>query len=213
MKIKNKSLSEKSKKWLKRHLNDEFVKKSKEEKYRSRAAYKLIEIDKKFNLLQSCKSAVDLGAAPGSWTELLIEKLTKPNQIIAIDLLDIKPLENVKIFKDDFNSEKFRNYLDENGPFDLFLSDASPNLTGNKSADFLQSLELLESIFEIALKDLSVGGNFVAKYFRSGDIKALIVNAKKNFEKVTSFKPDSSRKESSEIYLVCLKKKRQLIDK
>ena len=207
MKIKNKSLSEKSKKWLKRHLKDEFVKKSKEEKYRSRAAYKLIEIDKKFNLLKSCKSAVDLGAAPGSWTELLNEKLTKPNQIIAIDLLDIKPLENVKIFKDDFNSEKFRNYLDENGPFDLFLSDASPNLTGNKSADFLQSLELLESIFEIALKDLSVGGNFVAKYFRSGDIKALIVNAKKNFEKVTSFKPDSSRKESSEIYLICLKKK------
>ena len=92
MKIKNKSLSEKSKKWLKRHLKDEFVKKSKEEKYRSRAAYKLIEIDKKFNLLKSCKSAVDLGAAPGSWTELLIEKLTKPNQIIAIDLLDIKPL-------------------------------------------------------------------------------------------------------------------------
>ena len=213
MKIKNKSLSKKSKKWLKRHLKDEFVKKSKEEKYRSRAAYKLIEIDKKFNLLKSCKSAVDLGAAPGSWTEVLIEKLTKPNQIIAIDLLDIKPLKNVKIFKDNFISEKFRNYLDEYGPFDLFLSDASPNLTGNKSADFLQSLELLESIFEIALKDLSVGGNFVAKYFRSGDIKALIVNAKKNFEKVTSFKPDSSRKESSEIYLVCLKKKRQLIDK
>ena len=213
MKIKNKSLSEKSKKWLKRHLKDEFVKRSKEEKYRSRAAYKLIEIDKKFNLLKSCKSAVDLGAAPGSWTELLTEKLTKPNQIIAIDLLDINPLENVKIFKDDFNSEKFRNYLDENGPFDLFLSDVSPNLTGNKSADFLQSLELLESTFEIALKNLVVGGNFVSKYFRSGDIKALIVNAKKNFEKVTSFKPDSSRKESSEIYLVCLKKKRQLIDK
>ena len=207
MKIKNKSLSKKSKKWLKRHLNDEFVKKSKEEKYRSRAAYKLIEIDKKFNLLKSCKSAVDLGAAPGSWTELLTEKLTKPNQIIAIDLLDIKPLENVKIFKDDFNSEKFSNYLAENGPFELFLSDASPNLTGNKSADFLQSLELIESTFKIALKDLAVGGNFVAKYFRSGDIKDLIVNAKKNFEKVTSFKPDSSRKESSEIYLVCLKKR------
>ena len=213
MKIKNKSLSEKSKKWLKRHLKDEFVKKSKEEKYRSRAAYKLIEIDKKFNLFKPCKSAVDLGAAPGSWSELLSEKLTEPSQIIAIDLLDIKPMKNVKIFKDDFNSEKFRNYLDKNGPFDLFLSDASPNLTGNKTADFLQSLELLENILEIALKDLAVGGNFVAKYFRSGDIKDLIVNAKKNFEKVTSFKPDSSRKESSEIYLVCLKKKRQLIDK
>ena len=207
MKIKNKSLSEKSKKWLKRHLKDEFVKKSKEEKYRSRAAYKLIEIDKKYNLLKSSKSAVDLGAAPGSWSELLSEKLAKPNQIIAIDLLNIKPLKNVKIFKEDFNSDKFRNYLNENGPFDLILSDASPNLTGNKLADFLQSLELLKITFEIALESLAVGGNFVAKYFRSGDIKDLIVNAKKNFEKVTSFKPDSSRKESSEIYLVCLKKR------
>ena len=207
MKIKNKSLPEKSKKWLKRHLKDEFVKKSREEKYRSRAAYKLIEIDKKFNLFKSSRSAVDLGAAPGSWSELLSEKLTKPSQIIAIDLLDVKPLKSVKIFKEDFNSNKFRNYLDENGPFDLFLSDASPNLTGNKSADFLQSLELLESTFEIALKNLAVGGNFVAKYFRSGDIKDLIVSAKKNFEKVTSFKPDSSRKESSEIYLICLKKR------
>ena len=207
MKIKNKSLSEKSKKWLKRHLKDEFVKKSIDEKYRSRAAFKLIEIDKKFNLFKSCKSAVDLGAAPGSWSELLSEKLIKPNQIIAIDLLNIKPLKNVKIFKDDFNSNKFRNFLNENGPYDLFLSDASPNLTGNKSADFLQSLELLENTFEIALKDLAVGGNFVAKYFRSGDIKDLIDIAKRNFEKVTSFKPSSSRKESSEIYLICLKKR------
>ncbi len=207
MKIKNKSLSEKSKKWLKRHLKDEFVKRSMEEKYRSRAAYKLIEIDKKYNILKSCKSAVDLGAAPGSWSELLSKNLTKPNHVIAIDLLDIKPLKNVLIFKEDFNSEKFRTYLDKNGPFDLFLSDASPNLTGNKSADFLQSLELLESVFEIALKNLAVGGNFVAKYFRSGDIKDLIDIAKRNFEKVTSFKPSSSRKESSEIYLICLKKR------
>ena len=208
--IKNKSLSEKSKKWLKRHLKDEFVKKSKEEKYRSRAAYKLLEIDKRFNLLKSSKSAVDLGAAPGSWSEILAKKLKKPNKIIAIDLLDIKPLKNVEIFKGDFNSNKFREFLNDNGPFDLFLSDASPNLTGSKSADFLQSLELLENIFEMTLKDLAVGGHFVAKYFRSGDIKDLLVKAKKNFAKVTSFKPDSSRKESSEIYLVCLKKKESI---
>jgi|TARA_B100000953_G_scaffold72088_1_gene58206 23S rRNA (uridine2552-2'-O)-methyltransferase len=213
MKIKNKSLSDKSKKWLKRHLKDEFVKKSKEEKYRSRAAYKLIEIDKKFNLLKSCKSAVDLGAAPGSWSEVLVERLKSPTKIVAIDLLDIKPLKNVEIIKGDFRSNDFANTLKNNGPFELLLSDASPNLTGNKTADFLQSLELIENIFEIALKDLSVGGHLVAKYFRSGDIKDLILKAKKNFAKVTSFKPDSSRKESSEIYLVCLKKKSPLIDK
>ena len=144
---------------------------------------------------------------------MLAKKLIKPNKIIAIDLLDIKPLKNVEILKGDFNSNKFKDFLNDNGPFDLFLSDASPDLTGSKSADFLQSLELLENIFEIALKNLTVGGNFVAKYFRSGDIKDLIVKAKKSFEKVTSFKPDSSRKESSEIYLICLKKKSQLIDK
>ena len=207
MKIKNKSLSDKSKKWLKRHLKDEFVKRSKVERYRSRAAYKLLEIDKKYNLLKSCNSAVDLGAAPGSWSEVLIERLNNPRKIVAIDLLPIKPLKNVQIIKGDFTSSDFANTLDKEGPFDLILSDASPNLTGNKTADFLQSLELIENIFEIALRDLSIGGHFVVKYFRSGDIKDLLVKAKKNFEKVASFKPDSSRKESSEIYLVCLKKR------
>ncbi len=210
MKIKNKSLSDKSKKWLKRHLNDEFVKKSKLERYRSRAAYKLLEIDKKYNLLKSCSSAVDLGAAPGSWSEILIERLNSPRKIIAIDLLHVKPLKNVQIIEGDFTSSDFANTLKKEGPFDLFLSDASPNLTGNKTADFLQSLELIENIFEIALRDLSTGGHFVAKYFRSGDIKDLLNKAKKNFEKVASFKPDSSRKESSEIYLVCLKKKKSV---
>jgi len=213
MKIKNKSLSDKSKKWLKRHLKDEFVKKSKLERYRSRAAYKLLEIDKKYNLLKSCSSAVDLGAAPGSWSEILIERLNSPRKIIAIDLLHVKPLKNVQIIEGDFTSSDFANTLKKEGPFDLFLSDASPNLTGNKTADFLQSLELIENIFEIALRDLSTGGHFVAKYFRSGDIKDLLNKAKKNFEKVASFKPDSSRKESSEIYLICLKKRSQLIDK
>ncbi len=210
MKIKNKSLSDKSKKWLKRHLKDEFVKKSKLERYRSRAAYKLLEIDKKYNLLKSCSSAVDLGAAPGSWSEILIERLNSPRKIIAIDLLHVKPLKNVQIIEGDFTSSDFANTLKKEGPFDLFLSDASPNLTGNKTADFLQSLELIENIFEIALRDLSTGGHFVAKYFRSGDIKDLLNKAKKNFEKVASFKPDSSRKESSEIYLVCLKKKKSV---
>ena len=210
MKIKNKSLSDKSKKWLKRHLKDEFVKKSKLERYRSRAAFKLLEIDKKYNLLKSCSSAVDLGAAPGSWSEILIERLNSPRKIIAIDLLHVKPLKNVHIIEGDFTSSDFANTLKKEGPFDLFLSDASPNLTGNKTADFLQSLELIENIFEIALRDLSTGGHFVAKYFRSGDIKDLLNKAKKNFEKVASFKPDSSRKESSEIYLVCLKKKKSV---
>ena len=210
MKIKNKSLSDKSKKWLKRHLKDEFVKKSKLEKYRSRAAYKLLEINKKYNLLKSCNSAVDLGAAPGSWSEVLLEKLNSPRKIIAIDLLEVKPLKNVEIIKGDFTSRDFANILQKEGPFNLILSDASPNLTGNKTADFLQSLELIENIFEIALRDLSTGGHFVAKYFRSGDIKDLLTKAKKNFEKVASFKPDSSRKESSEIYLVCLKKKKSV---
>ena len=208
MKIKNKSLSDKSKKWLKRHLKDEFVKKSKLERYRSRAAYKLLEIDKKYNLLKSCSSAVDLGAAPGSWSEVLLEKLNSPRKIIAIDLLEVKSLKNVQIIKGDFTSTDFANTLQKDGPFDLFLSDASPNLIGNKTADFLQSLELIENIFDIALKNLSTGGHFVAKYFRSGDINDLLSKAKKNFEKVTSFKPDSSRKESSEIYLICLKKKK-----
>lgn len=207
MKIKNKSLSEKSRKWLRRHLDDPYVKLSKDNQYRSRAAFKLIEIDEKYNILRSSRSVVDLGGAPGSWTEVILEKIKKPKKIITVDLLEIQPLPGAEIIQDDFTSESFYEIMNNNKPFDLIISDISPNISGNKTSDFLRMQDLVENAMDIALYSLVIGGHFVTKYFRTGDMNEIIRLAKKNFTKVSSFKPPSSRKESSEIYLVCLSRK------
>lgn len=207
MKIKNKSLSEKSRKWLRRHLDDPYVKLSKDNQYRSRAAFKLIEIDEKYHILRSSRSVVDLGGAPGSWTEVILEKIKKPKKIITIDLLELQPLPGAEIIQGDFTSESFYEIMHNNKPFDLIISDISPNISGNKTSDFLRMQDLVENAMDIALNSLVIGGHFVTKYFRTGDMNEIIRLAKKNFTKVSSFKPPSSRKESSEIYLVCLSKK------
>ena len=207
MKIKNKSLSEKSRKWLRRHLNDKYVRLSKDNHYRSRAAYKLIEIDEKYKFLNSSKSIIDLGGAPGSWTEVLIERVKNPKKIITVDLLEIQPIPNVDIVQDDFTSNSFVSYVEQFKPFDLIISDISPNLSGNKTADFLRMQDLVEIAMDSALEMLNKGGHFVTKYFRTGNMNKTIALAKRNFMKVSSFKPESSRKESSEIYLICLNKK------
>ena len=210
-KIKNKSLSEKSRKWLRRHLNDPYVKLSKDNQYRSRAAFKLIEIDEKYKILSSSRSVIDLGGAPGSWTEVILEKIKKPKKIFTVDLLEIQPLPGVEIIQDDFTSDSFNEIIENNKPFDLIISDISPNISGNKTSDFLRMQDLVESAMDIALNTLCIGGNFITKYFRTGDMNEMIRLAKKNFTKVSSFKPPSSRKESSEIYLICLNKKTKLI--
>ena len=207
MKIKNKNLTDKSKKWLKRHLTDKYVKLSKDNYYRSRAAYKLIEIDEKYKILNSSQSIIDLGAAPGSWSEVLKEKIKIPKKIISVDLLNIDPIPGVEIIKNDFTSSSFVDYINQFTPFDLVISDISPNLSGNKTADFLRMQDLVEIAMDLSLDVLGKGGNFVVKYFRTGDMSNIISLAKRNFTKVSSFKPDASRKESSEIYLICLHKK------
>ena len=207
MKIKNKSFSEKSKKWLKRHLDDEYVIKSSKDNFRSRAAYKLIEIIEKYRLLDGLEKALDIGSAPGSWSEVLKSRGKNLKKIVALDLLDMNPIRNVDVYKVDFLSEECSEILAKYDKFDLIVSDISPNLSGNRSSDFLLSLELLENVVDFALKELKPGGNMVSKYFRSGDISEVIQKCKKHFQKVTSFKPKSSRKESSEIYLICLEKK------
>ena len=207
MKIKNKNLSDKSKKWLRRHLTDKYVKLSKDNAYRSRAAFKLIEIIDKYKVLNSVQSVIDLGAAPGSWTEVLVERIKYPKKIISIDLLNIDPIPGADIIQGDFTSDEFSEYIQKFFPFDLVIPDISPNLSGNKTADFLRMQDMVEISMDLALSTLSKDGHFVAKYFRTGDMSNVISLAKRNFSKVASFKPDSSRKESSEIYLICLNKK------
>tara|TARA_B100001093_G_scaffold11756_1_gene10928 strand:- start:1646 stop:2287 length:642 start_codon:yes stop_codon:yes gene_type:complete len=205
--VKNKSLNHESTEWLRRHLKDPYVKQSQKDNYRSRAAYKLVETNKKFNIFANVKSALDLGAAPGSWSQVMVNELKSPIKIVAIDLLDVEAIPGVEIYKGDFTSKKFSNYLEEIDPFDLIVSDISPNMTGHRQTDFLRSMEMLEEAFALTDCYLNKGGHFIAKYFRRGDLGQLLVNAKKKFTKVSSFKPNASRKNSSEIYLVCYQKK------
>ena len=207
MKIKNKSFKDKSKKWLKRHVDDEFVQKSISDNYRSRAAYKLVEIIEKYKILDEAKNVIDLGSAPGSWCQVLKNYGKGLNSIIAVDILEMAEIKGVTFYKSDFLSDEFEKSSRTKGKFDLVLSDISPNLSGNKVSDFLLSKDLVENALSYALQNLNANGHFVAKYFRTGDISYVLATCKRNFSKVTSFKPKSSRKNSSEIYLVCLRKK------
>ena len=207
MKIKNKSFKDKSKKWLKRHVDDEFVQKSISDNYRSRAAYKLIEIIDKYKILDEAKNVIDLGSAPGSWCQVLKNHGKSLNSLIAVDILEMEEIKGVTFYRSDFLSSKFKNISKTIGEFDLVLSDISPNLSGNKVSDFLLSKDLVENALSYSLQNLNTNGHFVAKYFRTGDISDVLTISKRNFHKVTSFKPKSSRKNSSEIYLVCLRKK------
>ena len=207
MRIKNKSFKDKSKKWLKRHVDDEFVQKSISDNYRSRAAYKLIEIIEKYKILNEAKNIIDLGSAPGSWCQVLKNYRKSINSIIAVDILEMAEISGVSFYQSDFLSPEFEKISKTIGEFDLVLSDISPNLSGNKVSDFLLSKDLVENALSFSLENLSTNGHFVAKYFRTGDISDVLTICKKNFYKVASFKPKSSRKNSSEIYLVCLRKK------
>ena len=207
MKIKNKSFKDKSKKWLKRHVDDEFVQKSISDNYRSRAAYKLIEIIEKYKILDGVKSIIDLGSAPGSWCQVLKNHGKSLNSIIAVDILEMTGIKGITFYQSDFLSLEFEKISKTIGEFDLVLSDISPNLSGNKVSDFLLSKDLLENALNYSLQNLNANGHFIAKYFRTGDISDVLTICKRNFYKVTSFKPKSSRKNSSEMYLVCLRKK------
>ena len=207
MKVKNKSFKDKNKKWLKRHVDDEFVQKSISDNYRSRAAYKLVEIIEKYKILNEAKNVIDLGSAPGSWCQVLKNHGKSLNSIIAVDILEMEEIKGVTFYRTDFLSSEFEKISKTIGEFDLVLSDISPNLSGNKVSDFLLSKDLVENALSYSLQNLNTNGHFVAKYFRTGDISDVLTICKRNFHKVTSFKPKSSRKNSSEIYLVCLRKK------
>ena len=207
MKIKNKSFKDKSKKWLKRHVDDEYVQKSISDNYRSRAAYKLIEIIDKYKILDEAKNVIDLGSAPGSWCQVLKNRGKDLNSIIAVDILEMTGIKGITFYQSDFLSLEFEKISKTIGEFDLVLSDISPNLSGNKVSDFLLSKDLLENALNYSLQNLNANGHFIAKYFRTGDISDVLTICKRNFYKVTSFKPKSSRKNSSEMYVVCLRKK------
>jgi 23S rRNA (uridine2552-2'-O)-methyltransferase len=192
-----------STRWLERHFNDPYVKQSKADGYRSRAAYKLVEIDDKFKLLKKSALVVDLGAAPGSWSQVALERGAR--KVIALDLLEIEPMAKIDFILGDFTSEEVMNQLEKligTKKISLILSDMAPNTSGHKKADHLKIIVLCEQVFEFAKTHLEEGGAMVVKLFQGGAEEELLSELKRYFTTIKHFKPDSSRKDSSEVYLV-----------
>ncbi|XVN40625.1 MAG: RlmE family RNA methyltransferase [Rickettsia endosymbiont of Argas persicus] len=200
--------------WLRRQLNDPYVAKARIEGFRSRAAYKLLEIHEKFKLFTPNMKIVDLGAAPGGWSQVASKLIRATdcnlsNKIVSIDLLEIEPIAGVEFFQKDFFEEGMKEFIIQalNGKADIVMSDMASNTIGHKATDHIRTLLLCEQAFEFALKILKPSGHFIAKIFRGGAENELLNKVKREFSVVKHFKPSSSRKESTEIYLVALKKK------
>ena len=189
----------KSKDWLNRQKRDFYVKKAKKQGYLSRAAYKLIEINNKFKIIEHSNKLLEFGAAPGGWSQVALDINPKIN-ITAIDLLDLKINHpNIKFFKEDYL--KF-DYSEKENYYDLILSDIAPNTTGHQSTDHLRITNMLFDIIELLNKILINEGSFAAKIWKGSEEKDLVNKIKKKFELVSYFKPDSSRKDSAEIFIV-----------
>ncbi|PLX29380.1 MAG: rRNA methyltransferase [Alphaproteobacteria bacterium] len=192
-----------SQRWLQRQLNDPYVQKAKAEGYRSRAAYKLIEINDKYKLIQPGTTVVDLGAAPGGWSQVL-SRYGNNQTLIALDLLEMDPLEDVTFIQGDFTDEDIYQKLlshTKNG-IDTVLSDMAPVTTGHKKTDHIRIMDLVEQACYFAIEVLKPDGSFVAKTLQGGGQDDVMLLLKKNFRKVSHFKPPSSRKESSEMYVI-----------
>lgn len=192
-----------STRWLERQLNDPYVRRAKAENYRSRAAYKLLELDERFGLLKGVKSVVDLGIAPGGWSQVVRRKAPQAN-IIGIDLLPTDPIEGVVILQMDFMAEGAPEELKQalGGPADLILSDMAANTVGHQQTDHLRTMALVEAGLEFARDVLRPGGAYVAKVLAGGADNELVAELKRNFASVKHAKPPASRKDSSEWYVV-----------
>ncbi len=190
--------------WLKRQKKDVFVKLSKARGYRSRAAYKLIEINKKFKIINQNSKVVDLGASPGGWTQVVAELQNKKNQIIAIDKKQMEPIESCKFIYDDISNLLKNDETLESNSFDVILSDMAANSSGHRFTDQANAEKIYYLAQKFALKYLKKNGNFVCKFFRNSLEKTILQNIKQKFSLVKIYKPNSSRKDSKEIYLIAI---------
>ena len=192
-----------STRWLERQLNDPYVKRARAENYRSRAAYKLLELDERFGLLKGVSAVVDLGIAPGGWSQVVRRKAPKA-RIAAIDLLPTDPIEGVTILHMDFMDDDSPAQLTEalGGPADLVLSDMAANTVGHQQTDHLRTMALVEAGLEFATEVLRPGGAYVAKVLAGGADNQLVAEMKRHFATVKHAKPPASRKDSSEWYVV-----------
>lgn len=213
MKILNKKIAAKksSVAWLQRQAADPYVARAQRDGYRARAAYKLIEMNEKFHFLKNGQVVVDLGAAPGSWSQYVMRDFPR-SKVFAMDLLEIKPIPGVVFYHGDFTTDDALEWLVEqlnlpadstqHGSVDVVLSDMAPNTVGHKKTDHIRQMVLLEYAFDFALRALKPGGTFVAKSFTGGTTNELLKQIKEKFDTVHHMKPPSSRKDSVEMFIV-----------
>ena len=193
-----------SKLWIERQINDPYVREAQIKGYRSRAAFKLIELDEKFNLIKPGSLIVDLGCAPGGWLQIAEKRGAK--KIVGIDLLPVEAVPGVEILEMDFMDDKAPKAIMDRlgGAPDLVMSDLAANTTGHRNTDHLKTVALVEAAAEFAMETLKPGGHFVAKVFQGGTEGQLLERLKSHFKNVKHAKPKSSRAGSPEIYLVAL---------
>lgn len=192
-----------STRWLERQLNDPYVRRAKAEGYRSRAAYKLIELDERFGFLKGARRVVDLGLAPGGWSQVVRRRLPGAS-VVGIDLLPVDPIDGVEILQLDFMNDAAPELLKAalGGPADLVLSDMAANTVGHSQTDALRTMALVEAAAEFAYEVLREGGTFVAKAFAGGADSSLVAELKRRFATVKHAKPPASRKGSVEWFVV-----------
>lgn len=213
MKITNKKIAKhkSSAAWIRRQASDPYVARAHADGYRARAAYKLIEINEKYKFLKNGQTVVDLGAAPGSWSQFIARTYPK-TKIFAMDLLEITPINNVEFYQGDFTTDAALQWLEEklnmtgdsDGVVDVVVSDMAPNTVGHQKTDHLRQMVLLEYAFDFARRALKPGGAFVAKSFTGGTTNELLKQIKESFEYVYHIKPNASRKDSVEMFIVAL---------
>jgi 23S rRNA (uridine2552-2'-O)-methyltransferase len=191
-----------SQRWLTRQLNDPYVAAARQQGWRSRAAFKLAELDDRFRLIRRGVRVVDLGAAPGGWTQVAMSRGAE--RVVAVDLLPIDPVGGAVLLQGDFTDSDMQDRVIAalDGSADLVLSDMAPNTTGHAATDHLRIMALAEAALAFALEVLAEGGGFVAKVFQGGAEKAMLDQLKRRFAAVRHAKPPASRKESSELYVV-----------
>lgn len=200
---KMRALKPSSQKWLRRHLNDPYVQKAQQQGWRSRAAFKLIDLNNRFRFLKPNQNVLDLGSAPGAWSQVLAHTMASSGHIVALDMQKMTEIPNVTFIHGDFTDVSIQNRLREEGPFHVICSDMAPSTTGQRRVDLLRMQSLLEEMFAWIPEAMAEGGTFLAKSIKGGLDATHTTFLKKIFARVHHVKPATSYADSSEIYIVC----------
>lgn len=201
--------SKTSKQWMREHINDPYVQQAQKDGYRSRAAYKLLEIDERDHLIKSGMVVVDLGATPGGWSQVAANKMGDKGKVIALDLLPLSPLPRVEFIQGDFREDAVLQQLEEKlggKQIELVISDMAPNISGIDMSDQARSIHLAELALEFAVQHLKPGGAFLVKVFQGAGFEEYVKAMRKHFAKVVTRKPKASRDRSSEVYMLGMEK-------